>query len=808
MNAFLNFLARRAPSAWTRYGLVLAATGLITAFRLLVRLDTAPFLLYLPVLFLLSVAVGRGPGLVGVALSALLAASFFVHPGSAWWQLTAQQWIAVVEYLLVCGAMVEVCGTLRRSIFENEAALERLQKSETNLRTIVDTVPVGIMFAEAPSGRIIGRNKRMDDIVGPSTGRSRSIEEYGEWTAFHADGRRVESRDYPLVKVIKAGAREASLQVQYERRDGSRVWIDLVAAETRDASGHATGAVVAVSDIDARKHAEAAQTTLAKELDQRRAEAEAARNAAEAANRAKSAFLANMSHELRTPLSAVIGYTELLEEEAEDLAQSTMLADLGKIKSNAKHLLSLINDVLDLSKVEASKMEVFAEDFAVEDFVRDAVATVDALARTKSNRLAVSLDAGLGTIHSDAVKLRQCVFNLLSNACKFTENGQITLSARREAAEGADWLVLAVSDTGIGMTPDQVRRLFERFTQADETTTRRFGGTGLGLALSRAFARLLGGDIGVTSTEGQGTCFTLRIPCVAPSQEPADVPLDAGPHAAEPAGADGARRDLVLVIDDEASQRELLTRFLHKQDFAVRTAGDGRSGLALARALKPRVILLDVMMPDQDGWSVLNALKSAPETAEVPVVMVSFVAEPGLSAAMGAADTIRKPIDWTRLRSVMERFRDAGGHVLVVDDDRDTRLRLRTMLEKNRWSVREAGNGAEALERVVSAPPQLILLDLTMPLMDGFAFLHRLRAIPGCANIPVVVLSARDISAAEYEQLSDAERVLKKGETSMRDLSSELRALRLHDGPRPLSETPSRLDARSGGDDQLPDARG
>ncbi len=792
MKEFLKVLARSAPTVWTRYGVVVGSLAFVTVFRLLVPLDTAPFLLYLPVVFLLSVALGQGPGLLGIGMSALLAGCFFVHPGPSWWQLTVPQWVAIVEYLLVGGAMVEVCVALRKVIFDNETASTRLGKSETDLRTILDTVPVGIMFAEAPSGRIVGRNKRMDDIVGVASGRSKSIEEYGAWTAFHADGRQVEAHEYPLARVIKGGAKEASLEVRYQRRDGSKIWIDLIATGTRNTAGVLTGAVVAVSDIDARKQAEAVQTLMTVELNQRREEAEAARNAAEAANRAKSAFLANMSHELRTPLSAVIGYTELLEEEIGELDEPGMLSDLAKIKANAKHLLSLINDVLDLSKVEASKMEIAAEDLDVEAFVRDAAATIETLVRTKSNTLVLTLADDLGTIHSDPVKLRQCLFNLLSNACKFTENGQIVLRVARERGSDGDWLSIAVEDTGIGMTPEQLERLFERFTQADETTTRKFGGTGLGLALSRAFSRLLGGDITATSREGQGTCFTLRVPVVAPVR---DTDKAEGQDL-EGGGIDTAR-DLVLVIDDDASQRELLSRFLGKQNFAARSAGDGRSGLALARALKPRVILLDVMLPDQDGWSVLNALKATAETADIPVVMVSFVAEPGLSMALGAADAVMKPIDWVRLKTVMERFREiggdlgggSGGDVLVVDDDPDTRLRLRTVLERNAWAVREAGNGADALERVAQAPPQLILLDLTMPMMDGFAFLHRLRAIPGCANIPVVVLSARDISAAEYRQLAEAHRVLKKDETSMKQLTNEIRALGFPREPATTSES-------------------
>ena len=313
----------------------------------------------------------------------------------------------------------------------------------------------------------------------------------------------------------------------------------------------------------------------------------------------------------------------------------------------------------------------------------------------------------------------------------------------------------------------------QRCTQADETTTRKFGGTGLGLALSRAFSKLLGGDIDVTSTLGVGTCFMMRIPAVAP-----EVPLDpVEPSPAPDIAPRDRTRDLVLVIDDEASQRDLLTRFLRKQNYDVRAANDGRSGLELARLLKPTVVLLDVMMPGMDGWSVLTALKADPETADLPVVMVSFVAEPRIGTALGATATIAKPIDWGRLQGVLAKLRSTGGEILVVDDDRDTRELLRAVLERNGWVVQEACDGAEALEAVRRSPPAFILLDLTMPVMDGFAFLHRLRDIPGHADIPVVVLSARDMSLAEREQLGDARRVLKKGETSMRDLTAELRSV-------------------------------
>ena len=436
-------------------------------------------------------------------------------------------------------------------------------------------------------------------------------------------------------------------------------------------TGKVEGVVTLLTDVTERKEAERALA--------------AARDAAEGANRAKSAFLANMSHELRTPLSAVIGYTELLEEDADDSGNASSLPDLAKIKSNAKHLLGLINDVLDLSKVEAEKMELVAEVIEIPAFARDAAATIGSLAARKGNTLVVDVADDLGTMSTDAVKLRQCLFNLLSNAAKFMEHGTIMLSARREQVEKTEWVEFAVRDDGIGMTPEQVSRLFQRFTQADDTTTRRFGGTGLGLALSRAFARLMGGDVTVESVEGRGTTFRIRLPATLPARA-----SDVEPDEALQASLIDGDGDLVLVIDDEASQRELMSRFLRRQGFAVRTAADGASGIAVARSSNPRVILLDVMIPGMDDWSVLEALKDDPATAAIPVVMVSFVADAAIAESLGAAETVPKPVDWSRLKHVLEGLRgEDGGAVLVVDDDADMRQRLRSVLERSGWRVRE-----------------------------------------------------------------------------------------------------------------------
>ncbi|GJE09145.1 MHYT domain-containing protein [Methylobacterium longum] len=565
------------------------------------------------------------------------------------------------------------------------------------------------------------------------------------------------------VEPTKAAWREAvaedrgyELRHRVRNRDGVYRLFAVKGRPVRNADGTIREWVGVHSDITEREAFEAALRE--------------ARDEAEEHSRAKSRFLANMSHELRTPLSAVIGYSEMLEEEAEELGQDSLLKDLGKIKSNAQHLLGLINDVLDLSKVEAEKMELYPEDIDVAEFVRDAAGTVDALVAKKGNTLVVEVAEDVGRARTDAVKLRQCLFNLLSNAAKFTEAGTIALGVGREADVGGNWLRFTVEDTGIGMSPEQVGRLFERFTQADESTTRNYGGTGLGLALSRALAQLLGGDITVTSVEGRGTCFALVVPATL-------LKVPDGGVAVEPAFEEGhgePGRGLVLVIDDEASQRELMTRFLARQGFSVRTAADGKTGLEMARSLTPRVILLDVMMPEVDGWTVLATLKSEEATRDIPVVMISFVADAALSASLGAADALPKPVDWGRLKGVLDRVGRGAGDILVVDDDADMRARLRSVLERNGWSVREAGDGAEALERMAEDRPRLVLLDLTMPVMDGFTFLREMRGRPGCEEIPVVVLSARDVSGEERRRLAGADRVLRKGDASLQDLAAEV----------------------------------
>jgi len=491
----------------------------------------------------------------------------------------------------------------------------------------------------------------------------------------------------------------------------------------------------------------------------------------EEADRHKSEFLANMSHELRTPLNAIIGYSEMLQEDAADLGAGQFTDDLGRINSAGKHLLELINAVLDLSKIEAGKMELYLESFDAAGLVRDIAAVIQPLAARNANRLEVHCPPETGTMRADLTKVRQALFNLLSNACKFTERGTIALTVAREVVEGRDWMVFAVGDTGIGMTPEQVSRLFEAFSQADAATTRRYGGTGLGLALSRRLCRMMGGDVTVESVAGRGSTFTIRLPAEVAGtvEERARPPGEAGPRSVA-AGT-------VLVIDDEAAVRDLMQRFLTKEGFRVVTAHGGEEGLRRARELRPDAITLDVMMPGMDGWAVLSALKADADVADIPVIMLTIVDDKNLGYALGASDYLTKPIDRERLVAVLRQHR-RDLPVLVVDDDDEVRQILRRMLEPEGYAVVEARDGREALERLRDVSPSVILLDLMMPEMDGFEFVAEFRRHEAWRAIPIVVVTAKDLSRDDRERLNGhVQKILQKGTHGRDELLGEVREL-------------------------------
>ncbi len=533
-------------------------------------------------------------------------------------------------------------------------------------------------------------------------------------------------------------------------------------------------AVLVSSLTTAQKRAEESLRAANEQLAHAVAEAERAREAADAANHTKSAFLANMSHELRTPMNAIIGYSEMLLEEVEDVGQKEFAPDLQKIRAAGKHLLALINDVLDLSKIEAGKMTLFVEPFDVVTVIREVAATVQPLVEKHGNVLEVACADRCGTMRADLTKVRQTLFNLLSNASKFTEKGTIRLEVARHPADGGDRLTFRVVDSGIGMTPEQLAKLFQPFTQADASTTRAYGGTGLGLAISRRFCRMMGGDISVTSTPGRGSTFTVTLPAEVDATA-AEEPAAAAPAPPVPAGA-----ATILVIDDDPTVRDLMQRFLGKEGFAVRTAASGPEGLTLARELRPTGITLDVMMPGMDGWAVLTALKADPGTATIPVIMVTVLDNKEMGFALGAVDYLTKPVDRGRLLALVRQFRPAASTapVLVVDDDPAMRELIRRALERDGLAVVEAEHGRAALAQVARQRPAVILLDLTMPEMDGFEFLETLRRSPEGRAIPVVIVTARDLTAEDRQRLNgQVEQILQKGAHSRDELLKEHRGL-------------------------------
>jgi len=554
---------------------------------------------------------------------------------------------------------------------------------------------------------------------------------------------------------------------------GRRVML-LNARKLREGS-HAELLVLAMEDVTERRRAEAEVAT--------------AKEAAETANRTKSLFLANMSHELRTPLNAILGFSEMLQEEAVERDLQDFSADLQKISTAGKHLLGLINDILDLSKIEAGKMELHLEAFSIPSLIAEVASTIEMQVAKNGNTLQIFCAPDAGIMRADLSKVRQGLFNLVSNAAKFTHDGRIKVEAERQLMDGSDWIVFRVSDTGIGLSAEQIVRLFQSFTQADASTTRKFGGTGLGLALTRRFCQMMSGDVTVHSVPGEGSVFTIKLPATvieAAVVEPEVLIEDRRLTQAVPdlISTDGetvpAPRTCVLVIDDDPLQRDLMQRYLRKEGFTVCTASGGAQGLRLARQLLPAAITLDVMMPDVDGWSVLSTLKSDALLSEIPVIMLTMVDDPERGFTLGASEYVTKPINRRRLSQILKKYTclNPPCPVLVIDDEESSRSLLRAILEKEGWVVSEAGNGIEALESMKRERPRLICLDLMMPEMDGFAFAAEVRRHEEWRSIPIVVVTSSDLTADDRRRLNgNVEKILRKDGDSRETLLEQVRDL-------------------------------
>jgi signal transduction histidine kinase/CheY-like chemotaxis protein len=516
------------------------------------------------------------------------------------------------------------------------------------------------------------------------------------------------------------------------------------------------------------------------ELNKTITELDIAKEKADAANQTKSQFLANMSHELRTPLNAIIGLTEMLKEDAADDGLDDFEEPLDRVFSAGKHLLTLINDVLDLSKIEAGRVELFNETFELKQILDDVMKTSSPLAQKNDNELIIDYKTEIDFVTADQTRVKQVVLNLISNACKFTEKGKITIGVNKILRDGGDLISIDVSDTGIGMSDEQMSKLFNSFVQADSSTTRKYGGTGLGLTISKQLAKLMGGDVVVNSELGKGTTFTATFLADFIGASDSVKKLNQQPSSLieNVVSLDNSTGKTVLIIDDDPTVSELMKRQLLKENYKVIVAPNGKEGIRLARDIRPDVITLDILMPEMDGWSVLRTLKADPKVSDIPVIMASILDEKNKGFSLGAADFLSKPVQKEYLmKSIRNLIGDKENlKICLIEDDDSLRFTIKEILEKQGVKIIEAENGKlgmKVLEKE-EIKPDLILLDLMMPVMNGFEFLKKIRETE-LNSIPILVLTGAELSEDEKTFLSgETYRILEKSDDTLSTIVNEV----------------------------------
>jgi PAS domain S-box-containing protein len=663
---------------------------------------------------------------------------------------------------------------------------QHAQEMQRRLADIIEFLPDATLVIDH-SGQVIAWNRAMEEMTGVPAMEMLGKGSYEYALPFYGERRPI------LIDLVDLPEEKIAEQYSYIHRDGAILtgeaytpalkdgahYLYATASALHDAEGNTVGAIEIIRDITDRKRAEE--------------ELKSARAAADRANHAKSAFMANMSHELRTPLNAIIGFTRIVRRKAEGLLPDKQTDNLDKVLASGDHLLGLINTVLDIAKIEAGRMDVLAANFRIAALVDLCFNTAQPLLKPNVV-MEKRVDETLSLVHSDQDKIRQIVLNLLSNAAKFTHEGRIVLAAERDGEN----LRLCVSDTGIGISAEALPRIFKEFQQAESTTTRQYGGTGLGLAISRNLARLLGGDLTVQSEPGKGSIFTLLVPIqygakplpdldgsagaatglessLAPAPERHDpsesqlspplrpgqpqverAPVQAGKQHPEPVSA----KKRILVIDDDPDAVYLLRENLSQEEFEIIGAQNGEDGLRLAGEARPLAILLDVVMPGLDGWQVLYDLKASPATCNIPVVFLTIVDNKALGYQLGAAGYLLKPLDPASVQDTLHRVMGTAElppkRLLVVDDDPHVVDMLRQFLPESDFCLESALDGEAGLRAIAANRPDLVLLDLIMPRLDGFGVIARLHSNPQTRDLPVIVITAKDLTPGESTQLKQA----------------------------------------------------
>ncbi len=663
-----------------------------------------------------------------------------------------------LDLLQMFGALGSQVG----QFIERRRAEEALKDSEALYHSLVESLPLNLLRKDA-QGRFTFANQLFCEELG------KPLEEIVGKTDFHFFPPELAQKYARDDQRVMATRQVFEAIEEHRKPDGAQCYVEVLKAPVYDSKASVMGIQVMFWDVTERE--------LAKQALQ------SSKEAAESANRAKSEFLANMSHELRTPLNSVIGFANILLKNKPGNLRAEDLSFLERIGVNGKHLLGLINQILDLSKIEARKVELELTLASLPTLVQEIIDQFEGQLRGREIQLVAELPQPMAPLETDAGKLKQVIINLIGNALKFTERGSVTVRIE-VAPQSRQPKRIEVIDTGIGIPPDRLAAVFEAFQQADSSTARKYGGTGLGLTISKALCELMGYQIAVSSEVGKGTTFSVELlaapkPKAPPAEAPAMLTGAPSPPSLEqpkPLPELAPLKDrLVLVVDDEDDSRILLTNLTEECGYRVITADSGELALRRAREVRPDLILLDLMMPQMDGWQVLTALKADPELQNIPVVVASIVARENRGTLFGAVDVLQKPVVREDLLRVLKACPRAK--VLVVEDSDLDRCLINECLEGERIELRTAANGREALQLLETFSPDLVLLDLLMPEMDGMSFLDLLRRDPRYENLPVFIVTAKELDPQERQRLGRlAQAVLKKAEDLGTHLSRVLRA--------------------------------